>query len=325
MTTLATAELPLSMDAPAQRLRRTAAAVRLHFTWWGVHRTLTAQQKEEVGDACGADARLLSAGKKIIDVRHPTVRKLTSIRSRVVHYWRGLTLPYVEAGVRLIRQTDVEPFVHSMEGFRDELVRAEADVDAAYDALKSDARLRLGRLYNPADYPPAVYGLFSVDWDFPSVEPPSYLMRLSPDVYRQEQERVAQRFEEAVRLAEEAFVAEFARLVSHLTERLGGDADGERRVFRDSAVGNLTEFFSRFRDLNVRSNQDLDRLVERAQELVRGVTPQDLRDDAGLRRHVAAEMAVVQSQLEGMTVERPRRRIVRAAPSPNGGADALAH
>src|SRR5262245_64665328 len=90
MTTLATAELPLSADAPAQRLRRTAAAVRVHFTWWGVHRTLTAQQKEEVGDACGADARLLSAGKKIIDVRHEAVRRLTSIRSRIVHYWRGL-------------------------------------------------------------------------------------------------------------------------------------------------------------------------------------------------------------------------------------------
>jgi hypothetical protein len=325
MTTLATTELPLSADAPAQRLRRTAAAVRVHFTWWGVHRTLTAQQKEEVGDACGADARLLSAGKKIIDVRHPAVRRLTSIRSRVVHYWRGLTLPYVEAGVRLIRQTDVEPFVRNLEGFRDELVGAEADVDAAYDALKADARQRLGRLYNPADYPPAVRGLFSVDWDFPSVEPPAYLMRLSPEVYRQEQERVAQRFEEAVRLAEEAFVGEFARLVSHLTERLGGGAEGERRVFRDSVVGNLTEFFSRFRDLNVRSNQDLDRLVERAQELVRGVTPQDLRDDAGLRRHVAAEMAVVQSQLESMTVERPRRRIVRAAPSPNGAANALDH
>jgi len=150
-------------------------------------------------------------------------------------------------------------------------------------------------------------------------------MRLSPEVYRQEQERVAQRFEEAVRLAEEAFVAEFARLVSHLTERLGGGTDGERRVFRDSVVGNLTEFFARFRDLNVRSNQDLDRLVERAQELVRGVTPQDLRDDAGLRQHVAAEMAVVQSQLESMTVERPRRRIVRASPSRNGGGDATGH
>src|SRR6476659_1584815 len=104
MTTMTVPQIPLEAINHAQRLRRMAAAVRVHFTWWGVHRTLTAQQQEEVGDACGADARLLSAGKKIIDVRHPAVRRLTSIRSRVVHYWRGLTLPYVEAGIRLIRQ-----------------------------------------------------------------------------------------------------------------------------------------------------------------------------------------------------------------------------
>jgi len=148
---------------------------------------------------------------------------------------------------------------------------------------------------------------------------------LLPVHVRAEPHEVGRRFEEAVRLAEEAFVAEFARLVSHLTERLAGGAEGERRVFRDSVVGNLGEFFSRFQDLNVRSNQDLDRLVERAQELVRGVTPQDLRDDAGLRRHVAAEMAAVQSQLEGLTVERPRRRIVRAGQARSGGSNGTAH
>src|SRR5215470_10238973 len=99
MSTITVSDLPLDTVSPAQRLRRTAAAVRVHFTWWGVHRTLTAQQKEAVGDTCGADARLLSAGKKIIDVRHEAFRRLTNIRSLVVSYWKGLTLPYTETGV----------------------------------------------------------------------------------------------------------------------------------------------------------------------------------------------------------------------------------
>ena len=185
-----------------------------------------------------------------------------------------------------------------MEGFREELSTAETALNDEYDRMKADARRRLGRLFNPADYPPEVRGLFGVEWDFPSIEPPAYLMRLAPDIYRQEQERVAQRFEEAVRMAEQAFVAEFARLVSHLTERLN-DGDGERRIFRDTVVTNLGEFFERFRQLNVRSNEDLDGLVVQAQGLVRGVTPQNLRDNDGLRQHVATEMAVVQSQLRG--------------------------
>jgi hypothetical protein len=321
MTLLTLADAPAATADPAGRLRRTAAAVRVHFTWWGVHRTLTARQKEEVCDAYGADARLLSAGKRIVDVRHPAVRRLTAVRSRVVSYWRGLTLPYVEPGVRLIRRADVDAFNATMGEFRDDLTAAAANVDAAYDELKADARERLGRLYDPADYPPAVRGLFAVAWDFPSVEPPAYLLRLSPDVYRQEQERVAARFDEAVRLAEQAFTAEFAKLVSHLTDRQAPGPGGDRQVFRDSAVGNLAAFFERFRALTVGSRPDLDRLVEQAQDLVRGVTPRALRDDAGLRRHVAAEMSRVQAGLDGLVVAAPRRRVVRAAPSLNGGAD----
>jgi hypothetical protein len=315
-------DIPLRSDSAARRLRTTAAAVRVAFTWWGVHKALSVQQKEEVCDAAGADARQLRAGKKIIDVRHQAFRRLTSVRTRIVNHWRGLTLPYVEPGVRLIRQADVADFVRAMEGFRDDLTAAERALNDEYDRMKADARDRLGRLYNPADYPPEVFGLFRVDWDFPSVEPPSYLMRLAPDIYRQEQERVAQRFDEAVRLAEQAFVAEFARLVQHLTERLADDQAGDRRVFRDTIVGNLTEFFERFRTLNVRSSDDLDHLVARAQDLVRGVTPQDLRDNDGLRQQVAREMAVVQSQLEGMIVERPRRQIIRPNPGRNGAAHA---
>ena len=50
-------------------------------------------------------------------------------------------------------------------------------------------------------------GAFPIDADFPSVEPPDYLQRLNPQLYEQECQRVSQRFDEAVRLAEETFTA----------------------------------------------------------------------------------------------------------------------
>ncbi|MHB1425759.1 MAG: hypothetical protein ACYC3I_21535 [Gemmataceae bacterium] len=318
MSAVTVSDLPLVPESPAQRLRRLAAAVRVHFTWWGVHRTLTARQKEEVGVTYDADARFLTAGKKLIDTRHEAFRRLTSLRTRVGQYWRGLTLPYVEAGVRLIRQSDIEPFVHTLTGFREELTQTEADLNAVYADIKADAQRRLGRLYNPSDYPPEVRGLFGLDWDFPSVEPPNYLLRIAPEVYEQEQERIARRFEEAVELAEQAFVTEFARLVSHLTERLSSGADGEPKVFRDSAVVNLVNFFQRFRHLNVRSNAQLDELVEQAQRVVQGVGARELRDNEGLRQHVAAQLAGVQSVLDGLLVDRPRRSLIRNRPNQGG-------
>jgi hypothetical protein len=140
MSTLTASDIPLSAEGPAQRLRRTAAAVRVLLHWWGVHRALTAQQKEELGAVTAADARFLTAGKKLVDTRHEAFRRLTSVRHRITGYWRGISLPYVEPGVRLIRQADVPAFVHTLEGFRDELHEAEAQLNAAYAEVKADAR-----------------------------------------------------------------------------------------------------------------------------------------------------------------------------------------
>ena len=191
-------------------------------------------------------------------------------------------------------------------------------LDERLERMKADARERLGSLFNVTDYPASLDGLFAVEWDFPSVEPSEYLLRLNPHLFEQERQRVAERFDKAVRLAEEAFAGEFARLTSHLVERLTAGPAGERKVFRDSAVDNLADFFDRFRTLNVRSNDQLDALVAEAQRAVRGVDPQQLRDSEALRRRVASRLTDVRSALDGLLVDRPRRRILRPAAAAGG-------
>ena len=295
----------------ARRLRTTMAAVRLAFTWFGTRKTLTVEQKNQAADTFGAEGEFLSAGKKLLDTRHPAFKAVTGVRSRILSLWKGLSLPYPEAGIRLIRQDDIQPFTVQLTTLKAELEEAVWRLDEHFAELKSAARQRLGRLFNAADYPESLRGLFDVSWDFPSVEPPDYLRQLSPELYRQESQRVAARFDEAVRLAEEAFTGELAKLVGHLTERLSGQEDGKPKIFRDSAVENLQEFFGRFRALNVGSSEQLDQLVGQVQGVLRGVEPQELRDQQSLRQQVATELSGVQSVLDGLMVDRPRRNILR--------------
>ena len=237
---------------------------------------------------------------------------MTSVRNRTRAYWTSLSLPYPEPGIRLVRQDTLETFQAQMRVFKDELDEAVAGLDERYAALKAAAQDRLGSLYNEADYPASLSGMFDISWDFPSVEPPPYLQQLNPDLYEQECLRVQARFDEAVQMAEQAFVEELAQLVSHLTERLGGHEDGKPKIFRDTAVGNLREFFDRFRALNVRSCDQLDSLVSQCRQIVGGVQPQELRDNGGLRQQVATQLSSVQSVLDGLLVDRPRRRIIRS-------------
>ena len=297
-------------SAHAQRLRLTTAAVRVSLRWFGVRKTLTSEQKTQAAESFGAEGEFLSATKKLLDTKHPAYKAVTAVRSKVLAYWKSMSLPFPEPGVRLIQQGKVAAFNEQMEVFRDELQEAVKNLHQHYEELCSAARQRLGSLFASADYPPTLQGLFELSWDFPSVEPPDYLLQLNPAIYEQERVRVANRFEEAIQLAEQAFFDEFGRLVAHLTERLSGGA-GDKKVFRDSAIGNLTEFFARFKDLNVRSSPDLDRLVEQAQRVVRGVQPQELRENTPLRQQVATQLAGVQSVLDGMMIDRPRRSIIR--------------
>jgi hypothetical protein len=300
-----------SQVSHAQRLRTTMAAMRLSFMWFGTRKTLSADQKAQAAESFGAEGSFLSAGKKLIDVKHPAFRAVSAVKNKAVSYFKEVSLPYPEPGIRLIRHDQLDTINRRMDLFREELNDAVYHLDRTYAYLKSMAREQLGSLYNEADYPLSLRGLFGVSWEFPSVEAPDYLRQLNPEVYRQECQRVQQRFSEAVELAEQAFTEELAKLVSHLTERLSGSDDGKPRVFRDSVVENLTEFFDRFRQLNIGSNDQLDSLVADARRIVRGVAPQALRDDAGLRQHVATEMSRVQSVLDGLLVDKPRRNILR--------------
>jgi hypothetical protein len=296
---------------PAEHLRREFAAARVSFMWLGVHRSLSRQQKELAAQPFDAQGTSLSATKKLLDTRHSAYLPVTRIRNAATAYWRGISLPYPEPGIRLIRQDRIEAFNDHLQELKTRLDEAVGELDAHYEDLKAAAQQRLGRLFDPGDYPRTLTGLFDVMWDFPSVEPPDYLLQLRPELYAQEQARVAARFQEAVKLTEEAFIGEFSRLLDHLLERLQDGPEGPK-VFRDSAVGNLVAFFERFGQLNIRSSQQLDALIDHARQIVQGTAPQALRDSGDLRSGIAHKLSGVQQDLEALLVDKPRRRILRA-------------
>ena len=302
----------------AQRLRTTMAAVRLAFTWLGVRKTLAPEQRTTAARAFHADRELLSASKLILDTKNPAYRAVAAVRSEASSYWRTVTLPFPEAGIRLLPQNSLGLFANTMQTYRERLQEAARELASQYDQIKSEAERRLGTLFNASDYPSTLDGLFDMEWSVVPIEPPQYLVALNPEVFRQEQARVRERFESAVELAEQAFATELQRLTAHLAERLTGLHDGQPKVFRDSAVENLREFFERFRRLNIRSSPELDALVEQAQQTINGVEPQTLRDSNRLRQMVARDFEQIQASVGEILVDRPRRNILRRAGA--GGA-----
>ena len=78
--------------SPADRLRTETAAVRVSFTWFGTRKALTPGQKAEAAEAFGAEGTFLSAGKKLLDTRHPSFKAVTAIKGQATAYWRSNAL-----------------------------------------------------------------------------------------------------------------------------------------------------------------------------------------------------------------------------------------
>jgi hypothetical protein len=78
----------------------TTAAMWLSFTWFGTRKTLSPQQKAQAAESFGAEGDYLSAGKKLINVRHPKFQAVTQIRGRASQHWKSMSLPFPEPGLR---------------------------------------------------------------------------------------------------------------------------------------------------------------------------------------------------------------------------------
>jgi hypothetical protein len=314
VATLSTGSLPFGPTAAekadfAAQLRQQTLACRVHHEKLGVRKALTREQLRTAAAEFDADSKVLSAAKKILDTKDPAFRKVIRARTTASKYWKAVTSPYPEPGIRLIRKSAVEAFEKRMSELAAELSEGAAQLQEKYEELRSRAQQQLGTLFNPSDYPLRVDTEFSLDWDYPSIEPPAYLKNLHPELYERESKRISQQFDEAVRLTEQALAEQLHKLVSHLSERLKGDAGGKGKVFRDTAVENLTAFFESFKAIDTGSNSQLRAIVQQAQGIVAGISPDDLRGSGDLRARVASELSDVQKAMDGMMITKPTRAI----------------
>lgn len=299
-----------TVQEEASQLRSAMGAVRLSFNWIGTRRKLSDEMTAVAAQSFSAQTEGVLISKKLFDTKNPAYRALTAIKSQAQAYWRSMTLPFPQAGVRLIKREDVPAFEAEMERFRSVLADAVLALSDEYENIKTEAQQQLGTLYNPNDYPTTLDNIFSIFWEYPNVEAPNYLMHYSPELYRQEQARVQQRFEDAVLMAENAFAEELQGLVDHLIERLTDDASGDKKQFRGSAIQNFHDFAEQFNRVNIRSNADLTDLVNRASALVSGVDPKTLRQNNELRHSIKTSMSELKTSLDDLVTTAPSRRLI---------------
>ncbi|MBY0502730.1 MAG: hypothetical protein K2X03_02390 [Bryobacteraceae bacterium] len=253
------------------------------------------------------DKSLIRVSKHLLDSTE--LRTLGNFDGEIRRYLYDTCLPF-EAGIHLCPLPLLEPMeakLREFSGRRDALVQTFL---GAYPALCQSAAARLRSLYNPADYPPCQYvqQQFTFTWQYISFGVPEQLREISTKIWHDEREKAAVMMAEAGREIQQVLRAAMAELVKHMRDRLKDGPDGKPLRFKESTVSNLVEFLGTFDFRNVADDAELKELVDKARDMLTGVSAEDLRTTAGVRAKVQNGMADLAAELDTMIVKKPGRK-----------------
>lgn len=276
----------------------------------GNHRRVSTSQVE-----VDADRDVVRVSKQLLSA--PELLAIEHFDAKIRRYVNSFCLPsLLRGGVFLLPLGLVERVDLRLEELHTERSALVETFLATYPDLVTAARAQLRGLFNPDDYPEvsSMGAAFSFSWRYVSFRVPETLAAIDRSIFAREREKASRQWSEAAGIIQNLLRANMAELVSHMTDRLTPASDGKPKVFRNTAVSNLTEFLKTFEARNVTDDRELTAIVDRARQLLDGVEPENLRRSDDIRETVRSGFAEINRSLDSMITNRPARRIVLAAP-----------
>ena len=292
----------IAITDPGMDLAKKTVCIKISLSTIGNTRKVSTAQIE-----ADADKDLLRVSKRLVDSAE--LKAITRFDGEIRRFLYNICLPF-EIGIHLLPIAALETVEHRLRqlaGDRRQLVHAFI---SAYPSLCQDAATRLRGLYNPTDYPAVDEAAreFGFSWQYVSFGVPEQLKGISREVWEQEREKAAVRMAEASTEIQIVLRESMAKLVQHMADRLKEGPDGKPLRFKETTVSNLVEFLGTFDFRNVTDDSELKGLVEKAREMLVGVSADDLRTTSGVRAKVQQGMADLAAELDTMIVKKPARK-----------------
>lgn len=189
------------------------------------------------------------------DALEPIAKKASAIR--LFHYAR--TLPWGNNGQRLLPAKFFLDYRNELVKHRDEFNRLVDTFMASYPQLVSDARMRLGSLYDPNEYPPAtdVRLGFGVEFDIFPV-PTAGDFRV--DVANEERSEIAAQIEAATQERQANATKACYMRVRDVLQRMKQQCVAGKTRITDSLVADIRDLANMLDDLNIAEDPELTRL-----------------------------------------------------------------
>lgn len=225
-------------------------------------------------------------------VRADALDPIEKVASTARAYLYKMTHAWGDNGERMLPAALFLEFGQTMQQMRNEFDSRVQTFVNDYPMLVQEARVRLGTMYNPQDYPPDVRSKFS--FPPPAITPvPSaddFRVKLNQDYVDSIKADLVATLESRQKDTLKQCWARVRKVVTKITE-LGND---DSRVF-DSVITNAQELISILPALNLTDDPELNEIADELQTIL--VPPDRLRQDKRLKQDVASKADAILAKL----------------------------
>jgi len=297
----------------AAELREGCIAIRVNKRQFGKSRRFDNYQKHASAEAVGASDENVIGGTKLYAKNDPYIKQIARVLGEFGQLFRARTrnLPG-ERATRLLRRDRIDEWTQDFNTLVEDLDRACDDADNHYEEIMAAAKAALTRgdksAFNPENYPSRFSDSIEVKWSVHNFKVDESLMALAPETWKREVDRMNRQLQSAVATFDNEMREQMANLVEALLDKLN-PVDGKKVKYTESAATNLKEFFNRFRDLSIGSDEDMESLIDTAGKALDGISMRDLKQRPSLRNSVSESFTEIKAKLDTLVVDGPARSI----------------
>jgi hypothetical protein len=299
------AQLAFQTAAPEIQLptiSSSAMLVNLSISVWTARRKDTKVSKE-VANHKHADKNSVSVHKKLLGdcAEHEAVQKFAG-NARTDHYKR--TMPWSDAGscLRLLPTAMYFDYHKEITATQMEFYRLVDEFVDVYRTAVYEARTKLGDMFDEGEYPSIeeIRTKFKFDFTYiPLSEAKDFRLDIGASANAQLQAHYQAWYQEQLASAMGDIWNRLRDALTHMSERLD-HSDEIKKVFRDSLVSNVEEMVDIMQKCNVVNDPHMEEARQKLLRALKGVTPEGLRKDAGLRKHTKGAIDEIIKNLPGL-------------------------
>lgn len=279
-------------------LASSAMLAELSISEWRGSK-LAKKESEEVTQRANAGDRTAIVTKKLL----PDCEELSAIHKMtqaIRTFHTSSTMPWGQLGIRLLPTKSYMSYHNEVSGMMAEWQLLVDKFISAYDWEISQAQASLGDMFVSTDYPDAtsLRSKFSVNLSYaPLPDAGDFRVDIGNDALREVQDRYNSFYQTRFEQAMGDVWQRVYKALSAASERLDYSDSEDKRIFRDSLVGNIITLVDVLDVCNVTNDTQMSALRQQLQQAFDGITADALRDDEYLRKETKTNVDAIIAQL----------------------------